>query len=117
MRYRSAKENRAFAASESPKNGGANRGPLERKRPAKLAIPESARLASLGKVKQFEVSEQDICEDSHGYESALFAVSSKRGRKDHMEDAYTASIHFQGNPKQVLSMFSCCILTQRVKWH
>ncbi|MCO5596981.1 hypothetical protein L7F22_051052 [Adiantum nelumboides] len=91
------KENRANAIGTAKKRT-ANRASLERKRPARLAIPESARLASLGKAKQFVLPEQ--ASDTYHHEVDLFAVAAKRGRKDRMEDSYTASTHFQGNSKQ-----------------
>ncbi|MCO5550982.1 hypothetical protein L7F22_004477 [Adiantum nelumboides] len=95
--HKLAKENRAKAIGTAKKRT-ANRASLERKRPARLAIPESARLASLGKAEQFVLPEQ--ASDTYHHEVDLFAVAAKRGRKDRMEDSYTASTHFQGNSKQ-----------------
>ncbi|KAI5059983.1 hypothetical protein GOP47_0024403 [Adiantum capillus-veneris] len=92
---KAAKENRENACG-SQKSGSSNR--AERKRPARLAIPESARLASLGKAKQFVLPEQGS--DTYQHEVELFAVAAKRGRKERMEDSYTAATNFHGNPKQ-----------------
>lgn len=103
---RSTKENRAGHASGSPKSGDADKGavkrvPLERKRPARLAIPEAARLASPEKAKQF-IPPENTTSETYLKEAELFAVAAKRGRKDRMEDAYTTSTHFHGDSKQAL---------------
>ncbi|KAH7443513.1 hypothetical protein KP509_02G038000 [Ceratopteris richardii] len=101
------KENRADTrTSYSPgKNKkGMRRALSERMRPAKLDIPEIARLASLTKTAEFtNVSEQAASGHNvnvHQHETDQYAVASKKGCKDRMEDFYTASVKFAGDTKQ-----------------
>ncbi|XP_019424992.1 PREDICTED: probable protein phosphatase 2C 25 isoform X2 [Lupinus angustifolius] len=70
---------------------------LKRKRPAKLDIPVVASL-TVG-VQDAAVpmaEERDVVE----VEGRGFAVYCKRGRREHMEDRYSAAVDFHGEPKQ-----------------
>ncbi|KAH7436501.1 hypothetical protein KP509_05G022800 [Ceratopteris richardii] len=104
----SAKENRADPCTSYCSVGGKRRGQTkvyaERKRPAKLDIPESSKLASLTKAKQFIQNSKEIFDAQNGsvhqYETELYAVASKKGRKDLMEDFSTASTYLSGDIKQ-----------------
>lgn len=70
---------------------------LKRKRPAKLDIPV-ASVAFGGLVATpREVKRDELEEEREGY----FSVYCKRGRRESMEDRYSAVTDFQGDSKQV----------------
>ncbi|GKV52331.1 hypothetical protein SLEP1_g58920 [Rubroshorea leprosula] len=73
---------------------------LKRKRPARLDIPVATAMtfAALAEESQLMESEGD------GY-----SVYCKRGRREAMEDRFSAVVNLQGDPKQVFCSFSLLI--------
>lgn len=81
----------AVAAEASPQTI------LKRKRPAKLHIPVAA-LSFGGSVTPREGKRDEVEEEREG----CYSVYCKRGRREFMEDRYSAVLDFQGDSKQVL---------------
>lgn len=74
--------------------GGESSAVLKRKRPPRLDIP----VVSMAEKGAADVVVQEVAEvDGDGY-----SVCCKRGRKDEMEDRYSAVVGLQGDPKQVI---------------
>ncbi len=70
---------------------------LKRKRPAKLAIPEASMCFGAPATPSMAAREV-VVEEGDGY-----SVYCKRGRREAMEDRYSAVLNLQGDSKQVLS--------------
>ncbi|KAF7833782.1 putative protein phosphatase 2C 25 [Senna tora] len=82
-----------LSASTSP-NGTV----LKRKRPARLDIPvvSSSSLSFGVPATPSAAAARDVVEA----EGCGFSVYCKRGRREYMEDRYSASVNLQGDPKQ-----------------
>ncbi|XP_044504470.1 probable protein phosphatase 2C 25 [Mangifera indica] len=70
---------------------------LKRKRPAKLHIPVAA-LGFGGSVTPREGKRDEVEEEREG----CYSVYCKRGRREFMEDRYSAVLDFQGDSKQAI---------------
>ncbi|XP_031271852.1 probable protein phosphatase 2C 25 [Pistacia vera] len=70
---------------------------LKRKRPAKLDIPVAA-MSFGGMVTPREVRRDELEEEREG----CYSVYCKRGRRESMEDRYSAVLDFQGDSKQAV---------------
>lgn len=74
-------------------SGGDSSAILKRKRPPRLDIPVFSV-----EEKEAAVAAEDVVEvEGDGY-----SVCCKRGRRDEMEDRYSAAVRIQGDPKQVI---------------
>ena len=73
---------------------------LKRKRPARLDIP-IASLSFPAPVPVGEGCREAVEDERDGY----YSVYCKRGRREAMEDRYSAVVDLQGDPKQVLRNF------------
>ncbi|KAE8688803.1 putative protein phosphatase 2C 25 [Hibiscus syriacus] len=94
----------AVASSSSPTSGSgssAGQGPgsvsaiLKRKRPARLDIPVATPSMCLGMPATPCEVRRELESEGEGY-----AVYCKRGRREAMEDRFSASVELQGDPKQ-----------------
>ncbi|XP_028804864.1 probable protein phosphatase 2C 25 [Neltuma alba] len=68
---------------------------LKRKRPARLDIPVSSLTFGVPATPSSSVARDVLEAEGHG-----FSVYCKRGRREYMEDRYSAAVNLQGQPKQ-----------------
>ncbi|KAF5741944.1 hypothetical protein HS088_TW10G00952 [Tripterygium wilfordii] len=66
-----------------------------RKRPARLVLPETRPELDFGGMNNRELESREI-----EVEGRDFCLASKKGRRDVMEDGYSAIVDISGNPKQ-----------------
>lgn len=72
---------------------------LKRKRPAKLYIPVVSSSFGAAPAMESPTARREVVEaDREGY----YYVSCKRGRREALEDRYSATLNLQGDPKQVM---------------
>lgn len=77
---------------------------LKRKRPARLDIPVSSMCFGAPATPSMAAREV-VEEEANGY-----SVYCKRGRREAMEDRYSALLNLQGDSKQVFTSFSFLVL-------
>ncbi|KAK7289838.1 hypothetical protein RIF29_03808 [Crotalaria pallida] len=86
----------ASASALSPSSSSSS-SVLNRKRPARLDIPDaSSFIVEVPVLLQPRAAERDVVE----VEGNMFSVYCKRGRREHMEDRYSAAVDLHGEPKQ-----------------
>lgn len=74
---------------------------LKRKRPARLDIPVASWSSGAAPATPSLATWRELVEvEDDGY-----SVYCKRGRREAMEDRYSAAINLQGDPKQVMQIF------------
>lgn len=74
---------------------------LKRKRPARLDIPVASWSSGAAPATPSLATWRELVEvEDDGY-----SVYCKRGRREAMEDRYSAAINLQGDPKQVMQFF------------
>lgn len=72
---------------------------LKRKRPAKLYIPVVSSSFGDAPAMESPAARREVVEaDREGY----YYVSCKRGRREALEDRYSATLNLQGDPKQAI---------------
>ncbi|KAI9091636.1 hypothetical protein K1719_028079 [Acacia pycnantha] len=91
-----ALSNSASASAPSSSSTSPNGAVLKRKRPARLAIPVSSLSFGATATPSSSVVARDVLE----VEGLEFSVYCKRGRREYMEDRYSAAVNLQGQPKQ-----------------
>jgi len=98
FRYRLQKPLTGFNSSSSLASGsGAAATLLKRKRPTRLDIPVVMGFGG-GLATPREVEEAEVEREGYGY-----SVYCKRGRREAMEDRFSAVVDLEGDAKQVIS--------------
>jgi len=101
FRYRLQKPLTGFNSSSSLASGsGAAATLLKRKRPTRLDIPVVMGFGG-GLATPREVEGAELEREGYGY-----SVYCKRGRREAMEDRFSAVVDLEGDAKQVISWFS-----------